>query len=569
MSNEILLSPGVLQRENDLSFSTPQPIQVGAAIIGPTVKGKNNIPTVVYSYADYINKFGSVITSGSDSYTYMTSISAQNYFANGGTSLLVTKVGSGSWSPATSNILTPSLTASFTLETLSEGLLMNNSGSEFSNGSLVSGSADNIRWEVVNANSGSGTFTLLIRRGDDNTKSKTILEQFPNVSLDPESPNYIERIVGNQSFTVMGSGTSDVYIQPVGEYPNSSKFVRVSNVALKTPKYFDNNGNAKDQYTGSIPVNSSGSFSGGTGTYMNNSLFYNNITNVNSQGVIASNYSDAIALLSNKDEFQFKIITTPGLVYSFATHSTQMNNLLEVVENRGDAIYIMDLVEYASTPTVVTSEANNIDSSYAASYWPWVQMRDPDTTKLVWVPASTVIPGVFAYSDTIGEPWFAPAGLTRGGLTRVIQPERKISNSIRNILYAGKVNAISTFPGQGIVAYGQKTLQKADTSLNRINVRRLLIELKQFIGQVANTLVFEQNTIATRNNFLAQVNPFMDSVQQRQGLYAYEVRMGEEENSNEIIDRNELRGAIVIQPSITAEFIYLDYTILPTGVEFN
>jgi phage tail sheath protein FI len=568
MSNEILISPGVLQRENDFTLRSPQPTQVGAAIIGPTVKGKNNIPTVVTSYSDYINKFGTTIISGSDSYTYMTSISAQNYFANGGTSLLVTKIGSGSWSSSTSNV-SGSAGNAFVLETLSEGIIMNNSGSEFSNGALISGSSDNIRWEITNSNTGSGTFTLLIRRGDDNTKSKNILEQFSNLSLDPEAPNYIERIIGNQTFNVMGSGTSDVYIQSVGEYPNASNFVRVSNVTLKTPKYFNNEGQPKSQYTGSIPLNNSGSFSGGTGTYSSNSLFFENISNTNTQGVIANNYLDAILLLSNKDEYQFKIITTPGLIYSYNSHSTAMNNLLEIVENRGDALYIMDLVGYASNPTVITTEANNIDSSYAASYWPWVQMRDPDTSKLVWSPASVVIPGVFSYSDSIGEPWFAPAGLTRGGLTRVIQPERKISNSVRNVLYNGKINAISTFPGQGIVAFGQKTLQKANTSLNRINVRRLLIELKQFIGQVANTLVFEQNTIATRNSFLSQVNPFLDSVQQRQGLYAYEVIMDESNNTNDVIDRNELRGIIRIQPSITAEFIYLDYTILPTGVEFN
>jgi phage tail sheath protein FI len=134
------------------------------------------------------------------------------------------------------------------------------------------------------------------------------------------------------------------------------------------------------------------------------------------------------------------------------------------------------------------------------------------------VPASTLVAGVYAYNDNVSEPWFAPAGINRGGLSTVVRAERKLSQSSRDILYLGKVNPIATFPGQGIVVFGQKTLQTKASALDRVNVRRLLIALKNYIGGVSNNLVFEQNSIATRNSFLSQVNPYLASVQQRQGF---------------------------------------------------
>ena len=191
------------------------------------------------------------------------------------------------------------------------------------------------------------------------------------------------------------------------------------------------------------------------------------------------------------------------------------------------------------------------------------------TGKTEWVPASVVIPGVYAFTDGASAPWFAPAGLTRGGLGDVIQAERKLTRTNRDALYAKNVNPIATFPGSGISVFGQKTLQKKKSALDRVNVRRLLIDLKKFLGDTAKTLVFEQNTISTRNSFLATVNPFLNSVVQRQGLYAFRVVMDETNNTADVIDRNQLIGQIFIQPAKTAEFITLDFTIEPTGATFT
>jgi hypothetical protein len=570
---ETLLSPGVLARENDQSFIQGQPLERGAAIIGPAAKGPVEIPTLVGSFSEYTAIFGGAIESGSNVYSYLTSIAANNYFQNGGTSLLVTRVVSGSFTSATSSLIPtgsggPDTGVSpFVLETISEGIIMNNTGTEIS-GSLPSGSSDNVRWEIPTVNTASGTFSLLIRRGDDNNVQKIVLESYNNLSLDPYASNYISKVIGDVNFNLT-SDSGDYFIQQTGSYSNLSRYVRVKQVNFNTPKYFDNNGNAKPAFTGSLPAVSSGSFGSAVGSNIpvgRTANFYNNVNATDSQGLIGSNYNNAIALLSNVDEYKYNVISIPGLLAS--AHATQTTALVNNTIGRGDSIAIIDLVPYASQVNTVINQASGFDSSYAATYWPWLQTIDPNTGEAVWVPASTMIPGVYAFTDASSDPWFAPAGITRGALGQVIRAERKLTAGNRDEIYEANVNPIATFPGSGVTVFGQKTLQKRASALDRVNVRRLLIALKSFIGQVAEGLVFEQNTAATRNNFLSQVNPYLESVQQRQGLYAFKVVMDETNNTPDVVDRNELVGQIFLQPTRTAEFIVLDFNVLPTGAVF-
>jgi len=708
---ETILSPGVVTNENDQSFISQQPIEAGAAIIGPTVKGPVERPTIVTTYSEYVNKFGTSFISGSQNFTYFTSISAYNYFNNGGTSLLVTRVTSGSFTPATSsnvtnnvlavpgntasfsldvstivtgsatgslqgfglligttyygahpntvglnfvggggNVVSQFVTAStladtdeymaaavtglnllksstgvtasysspnitlqaidagtslngttifyndapssfilptlflpgsmsggtpntgdnaFTLETLSEGSLMNNTSPENSDGSLPSGSADNVRWQIISPNTSSGTFTLLIRRGDDDNNSPVVLETWDNLSLDPVDPNYIEKIIGNQTTTIATDG-SDTYLQLSGNYQNQSKYVRVKEVVYKTPNYLDNAGNPVSAYTSSIPVAGSGSFGGALGTNLPTlGNYYENISNTSTQGLVASEYVQSINLLSNKDTYQFKYITAPGLVKDFASHASVVTSLITMCQERGDTMAVVDMLDYNANITEVVTEAATVNSSYAATYWPWVQTVDPNTGQQVWVPASTMIPSIYAFTDSTTEPWFAPAGINRGILSTVIKAERILTQGNRDTLYQANINPIATFPNTGVAVFGQKTLQKKKSALDRVNVRRLLIELKNTIKQVADNLVFEQNTIATRNDFLSQVNPYLASVQQRQGLYSYRVVMDDTNNTPTVIDNNQLVGAIYIQPVKTAEFIVLDFNVTSTGVTFD
>jgi hypothetical protein len=570
---ETLLSPGVLARENDQSFIQGQPLERGAAIIGPAAKGPVEVPTLVGSFSEYTAIFGGAIESGSNVYSYLTSIAANNYFQNGGTSLLVTRVVSGSFTSATSSLMPtgsggPTTGVSpFVLETISEGIIMNSTSTEIS-GSLPSGSSDNVRWEIPTVNTASGTFSLLIRRGDDNNVQKIVLESYNSLSLDPYASNYISKVIGDVNFNLV-SDSGDYFIQQTGSYSNISKYVRVKQVNFNTPKYFDNNGNAKPAFTGSLPAVSSGSFGSAVGSNIpagRVANFYNDVNATDSQGLSGSNYNNAIQLLSNTDEYKYNVISIPGLLAS--THATQTTALVNNTIGRGDAIAIIDLVAYNSQVNAVINQASGFDSSYAATYWPWLQTIDPNTGEAVWVPASTMIPGVYAFTDASSDPWFAPAGITRGALGQVIRAERKLTAGNRDDIYEANVNPIATFPGSGVTVFGQKTLQKRASALDRVNVRRLLIALKSFIGQVAEGLVFEQNTAATRNNFLSQVNPYLESVQQRQGLYAFKVVMDETNNTPDVVDRNELVGQIFLQPTRTAEFIVLDFNVLPTGAVF-
>ena len=574
---ETLISPGVLARENDQSFITQNPVTVGAALIGPTVKGQVEIPTIVTSYSDFQQKFGTTFTSASNVYTYFTSIAAFNYFNNGGDTLLVSRVVSGTFTAANAldgttgnpTISSSVNSASLQLSTLSKGIIMNSSSSLDTAGALASGSADNVRWQIVNSSTTSGTFDLLIRRGNDNTQNPTVLETWTNLSLDPFAPNYVAKVIGDY---VQNYNSTTNQIEISGSFPNRSAYVRVSNVPNPTPNYFDNAGIAKSIYTGFIPATGSGSFGGAVGNLFTNgsTAFYNQITSAtpanNVQGIPSASYNNMIALMANSDDYRFNVLLAPGLFNNLQT--SQCTSIINNTQNRGDNIFVLDLVAYDGTISTATSQAASRNTSYAASYWPWVQTQDPDSGQNVWVPASTMIGGVYAYNDTVAEPWFAPAGINRGGLSTVIRAAQKLSQSNRDTLYTGKVNPIATFPGTGVVVYGQKTLQTASSALDRVNVRRLLIALKSYISQVAQNLVFEQNSIATRNQFLSQVNPYLESVQQRQGLYAFRVIMDDSNNTPDVIDRNELIGQIYIQPTKTAEFIYLDFNIVPTGATF-
>ena len=706
---ESIISPGVFTRENDLSFIQPAPVAVGAAFIGPTVKGPVEMPTVVTSYNDYVRKFGVTFASGSDKFEYLTSLAVKNYFSQGGNTALITRVvdnygalyseatstniasnkvtganratGSGTLvNPIASNqefkiqygstayrfiptsltplpedngagnlwffesgsaiattvtnlaaqinsaiptvlqatgsganlilsgsalgtsrngiqFLTGSITNSaqssslftiqggtdvaassfpFSISTLGKGVIYNNStaatdaGVQNSDGSLVSGSEDNLRWEITNVSNSRGTFTLSVRRGDDSTNTKTILETFNNLSLDPASDDYIEKRIGSQ-YTQVGSDGTTKYLQLLGDYPNRSNYIRVSNVNLPTLNYLGNDGVSVNldaagvSYSASLPQAVSGAFHGAGGEIIGGAKFFSDI-DAQTQGLIATDYTvNAIPLLENKDDYQFNVIVAPGITAQ--DHPTVADALISLAENRGDCIAVIDLVGYQAELSQVTEKAAVLNSSYAASYWPWLQTRSA-TGKNEWIPASTVIPGVYTFTDAASAPWFAPAGLVRGGIPGVIQAERRLTKGERDSLYSGKVNPIASFPGTGISVFGQKTLQTKASALDRVNVRRLLIELKKFIGDQAKNLVFEQNTIATRNKFLATVNPYLESVVQRQGLYAYRVVMDESNNSADVVDRNQLIGQIYIQPAKTIEFVVLDFTIEPTGATF-
>ena len=575
---EKIISPGVFTNEVDQSFLPAGIAAIGAAVIGPTQKGQSGIPTVVSSYSEYLQKFGGSFTSGSGavegSYKYLTNYAAQEYLKYADT-LTVVRIGDG-FTPASATATSSGVSAnSFTLTTLADGADQNSSGSTGTNNLLVNGTENNIQYEVANVNNAKGTFTLLIRRGDDTINRKTILEQFNNLTLDPNSPNYIARAIGDQVYSLRDGGSTDPFLQLSGSFANRSSYVRVSGVR-NTLNYLDSNGVVRvASATGSLPKVGSGSFSGASnGNLAHPQLFNDKISNINNQGVnmtaatSINAYKDAIRLLKNQDEYDINMLALPGLIDNFTNHAPVITEAVNMVESRGDCFFVADPVEYGSALTTVTAKADARDSNYVAEYWPWIKIPDADLGMNVWVPASTLIPSVYAFNDSVAAPWFAPAGLNRGALDIAVMTERKLTHANRDTLYDSNVNPIATFPNAGVVVYGQKTLQKKASALDRINVRRLLIAAKKFIASSTKFLVFENNTAVTRNRFLSIVNPYFENIQQRQGLYAFKVQMDEANNTADVIDRNEMKGAIYLQPAKTAEFIIIDFNILPTGASF-
>ena len=566
---EVILSPGVFQIESDQSIYTTAPAALGAAIVGPTVGGRPFVPTYVTTYSQYLSLFGDVFKSGSYYYEYFTSQTAREYFSNGGQSLLVTKIISGSANISTyaQASVTSGSATSFTLETLAWGNQMNNTSS-MNAGALASGSQYNVRWEVTNVNTGSngGTFTIVVRRGDDTQSQKNILETWANVSLDPQLPNYIARIIGDVKPV---ADLTNGYVNFTGSFANASQYVRVASITTPNVDSIDNNGNFKTgSYASTLPSVGSGSyggsFSGGVADTTATKLMNETITITNIQGFHPDDYINAFTLLANKDEYRYNVLLAPGL----GLGTTAADDMIAVCENRGDAIAILDAGIYGTSITAATTNAAGQSSNYGATYFPWVRLFSNNTGRPVWCPPSTVIGGVLAFNDQVGAEWFAPAGLNRGGIPSVLMAERRLSQTDRDNLYTGNVNPLATFPGTGVCVWGQKTLQRKPTSLDRVNVRRLLIALKDFIGGVARGLIFEQNTTVTRNSFLSRVNPYLESVTQRQGLYAYKVVMDDSNNTPDVIDRNQLVGQIYIQPTKTAEFIILNFNLTPTGAEF-
>ena len=580
---------------------------------------------------------------------------------------------------------TPTRFNLFQVATLSDGTYANTSYKIQISNVKLAGTVQGSDW---------GPFNLTVRNFSDTDRKPVVLEQFNNLTLDPTSPNFISRIIGDQYEYINSNGK----VTQFGNYSNNSKYIRIiiSDVnypvnavpfgftALSTPidgamgywvapvaytkasvyglfpgKYpsgIDFNGaptgadselvglyptssvggvsyNDNLQYFAPLPLGStagqniafalddntinngvsSGSYISGSNAVPSTYDAVNETTYVkmrnfvfgfqggfdgqspaipvnvgdaivagNTQGLNCANsttagsvaYSQCIGALGNADQFDINLISTPGVIYSLHSYVTSL--VIDMCENvrNGDCFYVADLYEDGGNPATgqvdeVIGLAAQLDTSYAAAYYPWIKILDTNINQIVTIPPSVVMPSIYAANDAVAGEWWAPAGLNRGGIPSAVSLTDRLIQSERDSLYEGKVNPIVAFPGQGIVVWGQKTLQVEDSALNRINVQRLLIAIKKYIASISKYLVFEQNTATTRNKFLSIVNPYLESVQQRSGLYAFQVICDTTNNTSDVIDQNVLIGSIAVQPTRTAEFIYLPFTILPTGASFS
>jgi hypothetical protein len=507
---------------------------------------------------------------------------------------------------------------------------------------------------------------LLVRDFADTDTSTNVLESFDNLTLNPDSPNYIARRIGDSAPTYSADTTETLY---EGDYLNLSKYIRIQMFTDSVipenavPYGFAPLGTTVPATVGQVATGSyvtsrwlSGSTAGYTTASVDKRYYYgydfSNTTSLSYLGPVANanvtigtdfnigtlaevpiatapfsrsialtgsnsrtdvgyrrftipmqggfdglnpareiqmgsaittktlgfdlatstsdgskSYKRALDALSNADNVDLNLLVIPGVLYS--QHSYIAQAAIDLCEQRGDCFYIMDADRLTATISDVINVASGLDTSYAATYYPWVRVLDTLTNKQMWAPPSVVLPEVYAYNDSVGAEWFAPAGLNRGGIPGAIGVKVRLGQGNRDELYENKVNPIAQFPGQGITIWGQKTLQRKESALDRVNVRRLLITVKKFIASSARYLVFEQNTDATRNRFLNIVNPYLAGIQQRSGLTAFRVVMDETNNTPDVIDRNILQGAIYLQPTRTVEYIKLDFNILPTGATFD
>lgn len=535
---------------------------------------------------------------------YLTSIAAKSFFEQGGNSLLVVRVTDNDFTSGKAVVKNAEGEDAFVIRTISQGEYLNNWESEENqdrsettasidgvireDGSLISGSKDNIRWEITDVDEETGTFSLYVRRGDDLDYDKNILEAYTNLSLDPDSSNFISRRIGDQHQVLVEDveGEDSIsYIDVRGNYPNISNYIYIEDVNViygyfLADGFTRQNEGEDDDVAKKLPVACEGGFKGAQGTLFSseedeaNALFFEDIkegvessleTKQKVQGIAPERYDAAIDLLRNTDEYEINMIAAPGLNGNNAL--AQVDMLVSLASERGDLIAVVDLAGFGAKIAEVKQAAMRINSNYAAAYWPWLQMYS-STGRLEWVPASTIIMGVYTFTDHISAPWFAPAGMTRGSVQGVVQPEKKLLKQHRDELYKKNVNPISILPGNGITIYGQKTLQKKATALDRVNVRRLMIELKKHVKDMASGILFEHNTKELRNQFKGALDNYLESVVQRRGLYAYKTVV-DEINTPDVIDRNEFRCQIYVQPTKVIEFIYIDFTITNTGVEFN
>ena len=535
----------------------------------------------------------------------------------------------------------------------------------------------NVKAAGSNNSTDYATFSIAVRGYSDTNKRPVILETFNNLNLDPASPNYIKKVIGDRNLVIDANGKQTengdyvnrskfirVDCKPEGSFPivagpfghakyynpiyvgtggsenlvpevifstgsaenNSSRAVNYSGIDLETAQVKIDNSNYLSPIPASATQGANTVFAfdgtvkiqGGTHSFgfeltgsaavdVNKRQFIigfqggfdgcnpnvekalagssANFGSGNSQGFNLSTSTDSgsvayvkgINAVSNPDDFDINLVSAPGIVRRH--HSYVFDKIVDMVEAREDAFFIGDVVgvTYNSSTSQVSSDtisqaieqASNLDSNYAGTYYPWVKTIDSRTNKLISVPPSVLMPGIYASNDAVAAEWFAPAGLNRGGIVGAISVLNRLTHAERDELYEGKVNPIAQFPGEGIVAFGQKTLQDKASALDRINVRRLLIKVKKFIASTSRYLVFEQNTSQTRGKFLNTVNPYLEGIQQRQGLYAFRVVMDESNNTPDVIDRNILAGQIFLQPTKTAEFIVLDFNILPTGASFT
>ena len=294
---------------------------------------------------------------------------------------------------------------------------------------------------------------------------------------------------------------------------------------------------------------------------------------------IVSSYRAATDIMTDRTMTRVNVLAVPGVRQSIVT-----DHISAKTKANSRIFYTQDIPNYdkdqkrlfddsTSRPDVIKTsdsfDARKIDNNYTAVYFPDVTLIDDINDTQVRVPASVSAFGAIGYNDKVGFPWFAPAGFSRGDLENVVNTKSRLNAADRDYLYERRINPIASFPNAGYVIFGQKTCQLAKSALDRVNVRRMLLEVKRRIVEIASSLLFEPNTPATRAKFVSQVVPKLALIQAQQGVDQFKVVCDSSNNSQTDVELNKLNGRIVLVPTRAVEFIVMDFIITNSGVEFE
>jgi hypothetical protein len=457
--------------------------------------------------------------------------------------------------------------------------LVTGSGADEFNNNKFSLSRVALFTQIANNSSGNPDLSTTANTLLTGSAKEQMLETAYIRNAKPDSSNYTITdggVTGRLTFASLLSLTSSIYFNRFSEYAKftNSMYGGFDGINILDKDMARMNDRSTSQDTGGKAASGIPSAPGA----MDIGLSVENNFGAGRTNNIVASYRTAGKILTDPTVSRINILAIPGIRDSGLT-----DYIFDLLKDYGKAIYLIDVPSYdgdtnrifdgGGAPSVDKTQeqfaGRSVDSNYSAAYFPDVSIQDDINNQPVAVPASVAAISALAFNDSISYPWFAPAGFNRGALDNVVNVRARLNQKDRDDLYESRINPIATFPQAGFVIFGQKTLQLAKSSLDRVNVRRMLLEVKRIVSDIANRIVFEQNTPETRARFVSQVTPLLSNVQSQQGIDQFKVVMDSSNNSQLDIENNVLNGRIVVVPTRAVEFISIDFIITNAGVSFE
>jgi hypothetical protein len=608
------LSPGVYTREIDFSFYVKQISTSSCGMVGVAERGPINKPVLVTSWEQFINKFGSYLQASHLAYA------ARAFFDNGGSVLYVNRI-AHLFDPTDRDSLT-AVKASATLKDRRAAAAALETGTE---------GTDRITWTARQAGAaGNGITVELIASGTDTPLSVDVSGQAITVNLSTDSAGDPSATADQVVSAIAAKAEADALVQTASEeigvvQPAAAANLTGGQDAQDTLRVFAANegvwGDCISVQVEDGSLDPAGSFNlvvrykddvvevfkdlsmdeaapNHVELAVNERSDFITVEDLGaSSGVAEDRPTTGLSALSGGDDgltglddadytgdpsqhtgyYAFdeidalNMIMVPGVTTAEVIHAG-----VAYAENRKDLMLLaetplmlepLEAVDFRKGQGMYNHAAFN--SSYAALYYPWIEINDPVTGKRKLIPPCGAIAGCFARSDQKSYVWYAPAGIDRGRIFNALSLGYRTSRGERDVLYPEGVNVIASFPDSGINIWGQKTLQSQPSALDRVNVRRLMMYIEEAVAESSRFVVFESNNPQTWRSLVRLVNPFLQDIKDKGGFYDFAVQCDEETNTPTVIDRNELVARIFVKPTKTAEFIELNFVLTATGADFK